>query len=69
MTDRVVPKKLSFGIANVEKIGLTRQVIQDLVIYIFFHFMSILAYDPETWLDQLLRDDRFKVIVVCSQVS
>ena len=48
--------------------GLTRQVVQDLVIY-FFYFMSILAYDPETWLDQLLRDDRFKVIVVCSQVS
>ena len=50
--------------------GLTRQVIQDLVIFFFFfYFMSILAYDPETWLDQLLRDDRFKVIVVCSQVS
>ena len=48
---------------------LTRQVIQDLLVIIFFHFMLTLAYDPETWLDQLLRDDRFKVIVVCSQVS
>ena len=67
MTDRV-PKKLSFGIANVEKMGLTRQVVQDVVIYFFF-ISCFLAYDPETWLDQLLRDDRFKVIVVCSQVS
>jgi len=29
--------------------------------------LQAIAYDPETWLDQLLRDDRFKVIVVCSQ--
>lgn len=29
--------------------------------------LQSIAYDPETWLDQLLRDDRFKVIVVCSQ--
>ena len=30
--------------------------------------LQAIAYDPETWLDQLLRDDNFKVIVVCSQV-
>ena len=35
----------------------------------FNNLFFYLAYDPETWLDQLLRDDRFKVIVVCSQVS
>ena len=31
--------------------------------------LQAIAYDPEAWIDQLLRDDRFKVIVVCSQVS
>ena len=30
--------------------------------------LQAIAYDPEAWIDQLLRDDRFKVIVVCSQV-
>ena len=30
--------------------------------------LQAIAYDPEVWIDQLLRDDRFKVIVVCSQV-
>jgi len=29
--------------------------------------LQAIAYDPEAWIDQLLRDDRFKVIVVCSQ--
>ena len=31
--------------------------------------LQAIAYDPEAWIDQLLRDDRFKVIVVCSQVA
>ena len=31
--------------------------------------LEAIAYDPEAWIDQLLRDDRFKVIIVCSQVS
>jgi hypothetical protein len=31
--------------------------------------LAAIAYDPEAWIDQLLRDDRFKVIVVCSQVN
>ena len=31
--------------------------------------LQAIAYDPEAWIDQLLRDDRFKVIVVCSQVN
>ena len=30
--------------------------------------LQAIAYDPEAWIDQLLQDDRFKVIVVCSQV-
>lgn len=29
--------------------------------------LEAIAYDPEAWIDQLLQDDRFKVIVVCSQ--
>jgi hypothetical protein len=29
--------------------------------------LQAIAYDPEAWIDQLLRDDRFKAIVVCSQ--